>query len=260
MGKGDIMNEINSLVMTLVTGLFMLIGLIIITFTKNNEKVVNFSISMAFGVMVMLVILELIPESYELVSDSFNKPLNFVIIFLFILIGIIILKILDKFIPDHDIEEENEKEINENFLHIGIVSSIALVLHNLIEGMAIYSTMKTSFDMGILVTIGVGLHNIPMGMIVSSTFYKANKNLKKTVLFTSLIALSTFLGGLIMFALSSYITNLLLGILLCITLGMIIYIVVFELLSEILHNKNKKESFTGIAFGILIFILSSFFE
>ena len=94
MGKGDIMNEINSLVMTLVTGLFMLIGLIIITFTKNNEKVVNFSISMAFGVMVMLVILELIPESYELVSDSFNKPLNFVIIFLFILIGIIILKIL----------------------------------------------------------------------------------------------------------------------------------------------------------------------
>ena len=60
------MNEINSLVMTLVTGLFMLIGLIIITFTKNNEKVVNFSISMAFGVMVMLVILELniftIPE------------------------------------------------------------------------------------------------------------------------------------------------------------------------------------------------------
>ena len=108
MGKGDIMNEINSLVMTLVTGLFMLIGLIIITFTKNNEKVVNFSISMAFGVMVMLVILELIPESYELVSDSFNKPLNFVIIFLFILIWIIILKILDKFIPDHDIEEENE--------------------------------------------------------------------------------------------------------------------------------------------------------
>ena len=126
--------------------------------------------------------------------------------------------------------------------------------------MAIYSTMKTSFDMGILVTIGVGLHNIPMGMIVSSTFYKANKNLKKTVLFTSLIALSTFLGGLIMFALSNYITNLLLGILLCITLGMIIYIVVFELLSEILHNKNKKESFIGIAFGILIFILSSFFE
>ena len=64
MGKGDIMNEINSLIMTLVTGLFMLIGLIIIKFTKNNEKVVNFSISMAFGVMVMLVILELIPESY----------------------------------------------------------------------------------------------------------------------------------------------------------------------------------------------------
>ena len=163
-------------------------------------------------------------------------------------------------IPSQDLKREIEKEINENFLHIGIVSSIALVLHNLIEGMAIYSTMKTSFDMGILVTIGVGLHNIPMGMIVSSTFYKANKNLKKTVLFTSLIALSTFLGGLIMFALSSYITNLLLGILLCITLGMIIYIVVFELLSEILHNKNKKESFIGIAFGILIFILSSFFE
>ena len=254
------MSDISSLIMTLLTGLFMLIGLIIIMCTKNNEKVVNFSISMAFGVMAMLIVLELIPESHELISETFKYPLNILVIIGFTILGIIILKILDKFIPDHEIDEDNEKEINENFLHIGIVSSIALVLHNLIEGMAIYSTMKTSFDMGLLVTIGVGLHNIPMGMILSSTFYKANNNFKKTILFTSLIAISTFIGGLIMFILSSHITNLLLGILLCITLGMLIYIVLFELLGEIIHNKNNKQSIIGIVFGILIFLISSFLE
>lgn len=254
------MNEATSLIMTLLTGLFMMIGFVIIMFTKNNEKIVDFSISMAFGVMIMLIILELIPESYELISKSFKMPVNFGVIIIFILLGIIVLKILDRFIPDHDIEEENEKEINENFLHIGIVSSIALVLHNIIEGMAIYSSMKTSFDMGILVTIGVGLHNIPMGMIVSSTFYKANQNLKKTIFFTLLIALSTFVGGLIMFVLSSYITDLLLGILLSITLGMLIYIVMFELLGEMIHNHNKKINLIGIIFGILIFLVSSFLE
>ena len=248
------------LVLTLVLGFFIIIGAFLMHIFENKERFLVISLSVAFGVMASLIFLELLPESFEIFNEKYSSIISIAMILIFSIIGFLILKILDKFIPDHDIEEENEKEINENFLHIGIVSSIALVLHNLIEGMAIYSTMKTSFDMGILVTIGVGLHNIPMGMIVSSTFYKANKNLKKTVLFTSLIALSTFLGGLIMFALSNYITNLLLGILLCITLGMIIYIVVFELLSEILHNKNKKESFTGIAFGILIFILSSFFE
>lgn len=254
------MSEINTLGLTLITGLFMIVGAVIIFLTKNNDKLVNFSISMAFGVILMLVTLELIPEAYELISDNFVGGIRYLFIVIFVLVGTLLLKLLDLFIPDHHIDEENEKEIKENLLHIGIVSSIALILHNVIEGMAIYSTVITSFEMGLLLTIGVGLHNIPMGMVIASTLYKSNNSKGKTFLMIFIIAISTFIGGLIMFLMSKVITDLVLAILLCITLGMLLYIVVFELLPEMKHSNDKKSSFLGIVLGIVIFLISTFLE
>lgn len=254
------MNLFFPLLMTFLTGIFMIIGFLIIIFTKNNNRIVNISISIAFFVMLMLILVELIPESVELISKTINFPINILVLVLFIIIGFITLKVLDHFIPDHEIEEENQREVEENLRHIGIVSSIALILHNIIEGMAIYSTTKTSIDMGILVMIGVGLHNIPMGMVVSSTVYKSNHSIKKTGIFTSVIALSTLIGGIIMAFLNFVITDFLLAILLSITVGMLIYIIIFELLGEMLHNRNKKHIFIGMIFGILIFIVSNFLE
>ena len=61
---GDIME----LVFTLLVGLFIVLGTVIVFFTNQNKNFVNFSISMAFGVMVALGLFELLPESYEIVS------------------------------------------------------------------------------------------------------------------------------------------------------------------------------------------------
>ena len=66
------MGNIGSLMMTLLAGLFIMIGYVIVMLIKNNDKVVQFSISMAFGVMITLVLIELIPEAYEIMSENFN--------------------------------------------------------------------------------------------------------------------------------------------------------------------------------------------
>lgn len=248
-----------ALVLTLITGLFILFGMGIVFLTKNNQKVVNFSISMAFGVMTMLVILELLPEAIEMMGNSFSNPLSSILLIGFIGLGILLLKALDLFIPDHE-SDGTQQSVQENLEHIGIVSSIALVLHNIIEGMAIYSTVTQDASMGLLVMIGVGLHNIPMGILITSTLNQNNTNVKKTVWSVILISLSTFFGGLIMLFLSRFITDLVLGILLAITLGMLIYIILFELLGEIIHQKQKKISLLGIGLGILIFLCTLFFE
>lgn len=248
-----------ALLFTLGTGLFMMIGMIVVFLTKNNKKVIDFSISIAFGVMGMLIILELLPEAYEKMSENFSVPQNMLLILGFVLLGGLLLKILDLFIPDHDIQQKETSAL-ENLFHIGIVSSVALILHNVIEGMAIYSTVATNSSLGFLVMIGVGLHNIPMGMVLTSTLYQANTSKKKTIFFLSFIALSTFFGGLIMYFLNRIITSFVLAILLSITLGMLIYIVLFELLEEIRHNKQTKITIVGIIMGIAIFLITRFFE
>lgn len=243
--------------LTLLAGISILIGALIVFLLKNNKKLTDFSISMAVGVMVTLLIFEMIPESFELLSEKFPFSTNIIIVIALALIGILILKILDLFIPDHD---HDENVSNKNLFHIGLVSSIALILHNLIEGMAVYSTAITDNSLGILLTVGISLHNIPLGIMITSTLYESNNSKKKTILILVAIALSTLIGGALMFLLSSIINNVVRGILLSITLGMIIYIILFELLSEMITIKNKKITILGIIVGVGIFLLTLFFE
>lgn len=112
--------------------------------------------------------------------------------------------------------------------------------------------------MGFLVALGVGLHNIPMGMIISSTL--ENENKKKKIVILLLVTLSTFFGGILMMLVSNILSELLIGSLICITLGMLIYIMLFELIPHLLHSKNKLLSIIGILIGIAIMIITGLIE
>lgn len=246
------------LLVTFILGIFILIGILVVKITKNSKKVEQLSISIALGTMSTLIITELLPEVFETFKTD-NIINTILIIFILIIIGIGILKLLDKFVPEHDHEHSLSHDCtDENLMHIGIVSSIAIILHNIIEGMAVYSMTIESFKLGILVALGVGLHNIPMGMVIYSTLEKEHKN--KKILLLTLVILSTFIGGLLMLLISNLLNEFVIGILICITLGMLIYIVVFELIPHILHSKNKLLSLIGIIVGILVIIVSSTLE
>lgn len=249
-----------ALLLTLGVGLFIILGTLIVFVVKNNEKFVHFSISLAFGVMLALIVLELFPESFHLIAHHFDDFMSYIYIIIFILIGFGLLKLLDLFIPDHE-HGHTKKEKDENLFHIGLVSSIALIMHNIIEGMAIYTSCLSNFNMGLLMCLGVGLHNIPLGMVIASTFYKSNNSVSKTFVISFLIAISTFIGGFIIYLLSgSIIDTLALGIMLSITLGMLLYIVFLELFPKIKENKNRKISILGIILGITILIVSLVFS
>lgn len=241
------------LIITFILGIFILIGILVIKLSKNSKIVEQLSISIALGTMASLVILELLPE----VLETFDSEKY--IILIFIIVGIVILKILDLFIPEHDHEHGLSHNCTEdNLIHIGIVSSIAIILHNIIEGMAVYSMTIESLKLGLIVSLGVGLHNIPMGMVIYSTLKNEDKN-KKVILLTFTI-LSTFIGGILMMLISPLLSETVIGILICITLGMLLYIILFELIPHLLHNKNRLLSVIGIIMGALILIISILIE
>ena len=235
---------------TLMVGMFTFLGSIIIFVIKNNKKVVDFSITIGFGVLFALILLELIPETLELLQTRIQVVQSIVLVLLLVGLGIGVLKILDKFIPDHDASN------NKNLVHIGIMTSIALVIHNILEGMAIYTSFNTSMKFGVLLSVGVALHNIPLGMSITSMFYKNGKDNKRALLMSVIVSLSTFVGGLIAWIFSGFMfEDFSKGIILSITLGMLIYIVLFELLEHVLEIKNKRITVFGVLldFSLLIF-------
>lgn len=242
------------LLTTLVLGVFILIGALIAFLVKKKERVADFSIGLAFGVIVMLIIRDLIPELIE------HLGLKHIYLFIiFTIIGYAILKVLDNFIPDHDDEHMTNKERKDNLMHIGVMTAVALVLHNIIEGMAVYSTIITDSHLGFTMMLGVGFHNIPLGMVIASAFHQSSDNLSKTTLGILAISLSTFAGGLIMFFLNiTTINPIILGILLSITLGMLLFITISELIPRIKATKNPKTTIAAIALGLILVITASF--
>ena len=165
------------LLTTLLLGIFIIIGALIAFLIKKKERVVDFSLGLAFSVIIMLILSHMLPETIELLGLK-----HIYLFIIFTVVGYMILKLLDNFIPDHDDDGKgmDNHELRENLIHIGVITSIALVLHNIIEGMAVYSTVLSDASLGLAVTIGIGFHNIPLGMVIASTFYKANNNSKKT--------------------------------------------------------------------------------
>lgn len=241
------------LLITFILGIFILIGILVIKLSKNSKIVEQLSISIALGTMASLVILELLPE----VLETFDSKKY--IILISVIVGIIVLKILDIFIPEHDHEHGLSHNCTEdNLIHIGIVSSVAIILHNIIEGMAVYSMTIESLKLGFIVSLGVGLHNIPMGMVIYSTL--KNEDKKKKVILLTLTILSTFIGGILMMFISPLLSETVIGILICITLGMLIYIILFELIPHLLHSKNKLLTVIGIIIGVLVLITSTLIE
>ena len=241
------------LVLTFIAGLFFAVGFIIAAKSKNKEKLSYFAISLAFIVMLNLIMFDLVPEVLEIFANN-----KFWGLFL-VLTGIAILKVLDLFIPnhhhDHDDDEENHHEHNSHVYHIGIVTLLSLLLHNIIEGIAIYGLTINSIEAGIFMCVGVALHNIPFGIEISLLLDKLQqRKLSNKILMCTLIFSSLF-GGLIGFTFGN-ISELFLGIITAITLGMIIYISLLELLPEMLNNHKHKEVYYGIIVGVIVILLS----
>lgn len=242
------------LLTTLLLGLFIIIGALIGLLASKKNKVVEFSIGLAFGVIVTLMLTDLIPEVVEYFGFS-----KIYIALIGGVAGFYMLRILDNFIPDHHEHKMTEKEENENLIHIGVITSIALILHNVIEGMAVYSSCLSNSSLGVALTLGIGFHNIPLGMVIASSFFHSNKNLGKTLFTVFLVSLSTFLGGFIMYLLHlTEISTILLGVLLSLTLGMLVFIVIDELLPRIANIKKKKVAYMGIGLGFVLLIISLF--
>lgn len=239
---------LNNLI-NLVVGLFFLLGAIIAFKNHNNKNLTNFSVGMAFVVLLILLAIDIIPETLELFENN-----KYIWIISGSLIGCGILFLIEKIVPHHNhFEEEKHHHHEEHLKHIGTMTSVALIIHNIVEGMSIYGVASNDLKTGLIYALGVGLHNIPFGIEITAMF-EGEKNRKKTWTFLIILTLSTFVGGLALHLFKDLLTDQLLGILLSLTVGMILYIVFNELLVE-LKEKFNKYSIYGIITGIILMLI-----
>lgn len=249
------MSNIKGLILTLVVGLFFLIGFLLIKNVKKQKQLILFSTALAFTVMLGMIFFDIIPEIGEHIIELSIAKKWFTIIGCSAL-GMFLLKCLDLVIPHHHHEhkdkEKNKKEHQEHLFHISFVTSVSLILHNIIEGMSIYITSISNFKAGIMLMLAVSLHNIPLGIEIALGLNSIEN--KKSMKWISVILLcfSSFIGAMILFLLGNELNQIAMGCLLCITLGMLLYIALFELLKEMWMHRKELAIYYGMVLELFL--------
>lgn len=240
-------NIIFSFLVTSIAGLSTLIGMLpIFIHFKNTNKLISISLAFAAGVMASVSLFSLLPESYELIHIVLRQKPTIVLILLFILIGVFVASIIDKLF----------KKIDNKLYKIGIISAIALMIHNIPEGILTFSTTSTNITLGLTLALSIMCHNIPEGISISVPIYYSTKSKKKAFFYTAISGFSEILGALITYLfLSEYINNNFIGIMLSLTTGIMIYISIFELLPNSLAYKDKKSTIFSFLIGFIFMIL-----
>lgn len=232
------------LILTLLTGLCFTFGYLIGFFGHNKEKINIIAISLAFVILLNLICFDIFPE----VMENFN-----LYSLLFIICGLLILKVFDLLIPHHTHhhEEHNDNKIEHegHSVHIGLITVLALFLHNVLEAMALYSLATENLKSGLIMALGVALHNIPLGLQLSSGI--KNKN----IIYLILLSLSGLFGGIICMNIGLLGPNIE-NYILCFTLGMLLYLVIFEFFPELWRLKKHIYTLYGIIIGIVFVILT----
>lgn len=247
------MHNTLALFITFLLGFFIIIGVIIAFFLKKQKKVLDFIFAFALSILTMLILVDLLGHTIEHLGIK-----HIYLFILFTCLGLLIFKIIDDFVPEHEDAKMTKKEEKKNIVHIGILATIALIIHNFVEGMAIYLTSANDINLGIMMALGVGIHNIPLGIIITTTL-NSDKNTGKYLLCIISLFISSFLGGLLLYLLNiNMVSDIVIGSLLALTIGMLLYIIIFELYPKVKKTTNKKITIIGLVAGVIIALIGTF--
>ena len=238
-----------SFLITILAGFSTMIGVFPIYFRRKSQDVlIPICLSFAAGVMISISLFSLIPEAIEAVSQSFVLFPAILIVSIFIVIGILFSSVVDQKI---------EKRFSNNQLYkLGLISVIALMFHNIPEGITTFISSNQDLKLGITLSIGIALHNIPEGISIAVPIYYATKNKKKAILLTFISGFSEFFGAILAYLfLAPIITSLGLGVILALAAGIMIHISIYELIPTAYQYSMYFK--TSLAFLLGFFVMLS---
>lgn len=240
--------------LSFLAGISTVIGALIIFLDKNkNEKIVIGSLSFAAGVMICVSLTDLLPSSYNLILNGAKAFPKVMLTLIFMVIGIIISMLIDKYLPD----QASDRKGGKSLYKIGIISMVAIILHNIPEGIATFITSSNNIKLGITLTVAIALHNIPEGISIAIPIYHSTGNKLKAFLYALISGMSEVLGAILAYLiLAPFVNDHIMAALYAIIAGIMIHISIYELIPGAYKNGTLKQVLKYLIIGALVMVLS----
>ena len=249
------MDILGPILVSTIAGLSTVLGSLVIFFRwkkKNINRFIAFCLSLSLSIMIGISITELIPESTFYIITDYKYVKGILICLFSFTIGIVLIFWLNKKINSNSFKEHD-------LYKLGILSMLALMLHNLPEGIATFMSAYKDMNLGIKLGIAIMLHNIPEGISIAVPTYYATKSKKEAILKTFISGLAEPLGAILAYIfLSRFVTNTLISIVLLFVAGIMITLSIQKLFPEALKYKENKFIWLGLGVGGLLTFLNHF--
>ena len=235
-------------------------GLVVLLFKRPRARMMAFSMGFAGGVMLTVSLSDMLPHTVETYSDTMGRFPAALASASLCVMGMLIALLLERCIPD---EKElaarpdghaarGTPAINPGALRSAMVTTAAIVLHNLPEGILTLFTSYASPTLGATLTLAIALHNIPEGIAISVPVYYATNSRVRGALYALLSGLAEPAGALLaFFLLRSFISPLFLNGLIATIAGIMIYVSISELIPEGFSYGRRGDTVGGLVAGIL---------
>jgi ZIP family zinc transporter len=280
-------NYILPLLLSTLAGLSTVLGGAITFFIKRHSmRTLSIGLGFSAGVMIFISLTELLPESLKYIREYFGFDRGWIVLAGFAA-GMLIAVLIDRFVPDHIQDEEHfindkdgensisdeedgeekadtvekcegnfciakTKEEWQKLRRTGIVTALAVAIHNLPEGLATFFASSVDLKLGITVVLAIAIHNIPEGIAVALPVYQATGSKRKVFWYTLLSGLAEPVGGIIgFFIIKMLFPELAVGIMFSIVAGIMTYISFDTLLPLSKEYDTGHYSITGVVLGML---------
>lgn len=249
-------NLLLAILLTSFSGLSTLLGgLLCIKINRASSSIMGMSLALAAGVMVYVSCVEMLPEGKHLLDAMFTGY-GALMAFHFLMLGAALVFFIDfsKLNTSHSHEAYDDEG---KLLKSGLIIAVSITLHNFPEGMATFAATLADTRLGIVNAIAIAIHNIPEGLIVALPILKATGSYKKAIGFTFISGISEPIGALIGYSfLSAYLNDLVIGAILCIISGIMVYVSFAQLLPLARKFSHPKSVVLSCVAGMFVMGLS----
>jgi zinc and cadmium transporter len=217
------------------------IGIYVIAkFERWGKEYSAYFMSFAAGVLISVSFMHIIPESFQMNSAA---PV-------FLLVGFLAIHLSNRLLHLY-VCHENECA---NYT-MGLIPMLGIGLHSFIDGLIYSVTFNVSILTGALAAIGMIFHEFPEGIVTFVLLEVGGFSRRKSALYAFLAAaVSTPLGTLVSYPFINNINRPLLGILLAISAGALVYVGASHLLPAV-EEENKEYSILTLAAGVLVAVI-----
>ena len=266
----ELSNVLLSFGLTLIVGLSMGVGSLFSFFIKEtNKRFLALALSFSAGIMIYVSFMAILPEGIELLTSNLGEKGHYIALAGFfggMFVTAIMEKLVHRYAGDihghdhgHDQVEEHDhhKHDGEHLSNLGLMSAIAIAIHNLPEGLALFTAGLKDITLALPIAAAVIIHNIPLSIAISVPIYYSSGSKKKAFTYSLLVGLCQPLGAIIGYLLfSRFFTDSLFGFLFSVVAGIMIFVSLDELLPASQKYEDHHFSVYGAIAGMIVMAIS----